>query len=144
MVEKEDRQARAGPRGCHDPERIRGANGNPIQRLHVLALIRRCLVVDLEVVVPQQLPQHVVHGRFLGGDHQIEESSAPLTESSVKASAATDGRTNRHRADGKNPNPHILFRCQERVDFMQSEQAGGITYQSAIREDTAVVARQRK
>jgi hypothetical protein len=33
-------------------ERIRGANGNPIQRLHVLALIRRRLVVDLEVVAP--------------------------------------------------------------------------------------------
>ena len=125
-------------------ERVRGANGNPIQRLHVLALIRRRLVVDLEVVVAQRLPQHVVHRRLLGGDHEIEESPAPLAESAVEAGAATNGRTDGHRADGEDPNQRILLRRQERLDFVQPEQARGVAHQPPIREDTAVVARQRK
>lgn len=110
-------------------ERIRGANGNPIQRLHVLALIRRRLVVDLEVVVAQCLPQHVVHRRLLGGDHEIEESPAPLAESAVEAGAATNGRTDGHRADGEDPNQRILLRRQERLDFVQPEQARGVAHQ---------------
>ena len=32
-------------------ERVCCANGYPIQRFHVLTLIGRCLVIDLEVIV---------------------------------------------------------------------------------------------
>ena len=122
-------------------QRIRGTDGNPVQRLYVLALIGRGLVVDLEVVATQRLAQHVVHRRLLGRDHQIEQPSAPLAESAVEAGAATDGCTDRHRADGQHPDQCILFRREERIDFVQPEQSWRIADQSSIRKDATIVAR---
>ena len=44
-------------------QRIRGTDGNPVQRLYVLALIGRGLVVDLEVVATQRLANSWLPGQ---------------------------------------------------------------------------------
>jgi hypothetical protein len=49
------------------------------------------------------------------------------------------------RADGGGPpNQRNLFRAQERLDFVQPEEARGIATTAHLPEDTAVVARQRE
>ena len=143
MVEKVGRRAHVAPRGYHDPERIRSATETRSSAFTSFALVRCCLVVDLEVLFPTSAaacsPRTIPGRRSLG-----QKPSAPLAESAVKAGTATNGRTDRHRADGENPNQRILFGARNVLTSVQPEQTGGIAYQSSIREDTAVVARQRK
>ena len=117
-------------------QRVRGADGNPVQRFHILALVRRGLVVDL--VVPQRLAQHVVHRRFLG---EIHRSNSPAPLPNPRSRLAPLPRTVAPIVivpmDSTRTSA-FCFWCEERIDFVQPEQPAH-SDQSTIGEDAAVI-----